>query len=293
MTQTTKTILISAVVGLCAAFIGVKAFAPDNVASVTQEESVYDRVMRTGVLRCGYYVFPPVTYRDPKTDELSGASVDIMETIGRRAGLTIEWTEEVTFGNWVPALQAKRFDAVCTPMWPEISMARAVAFTAPMFYAGLSPLVRADDERFLANDLARLNQEDVTFVTQDGNAIDELTRKNFERAIIRALPPTMEGPTVLQEIVTKKADAILLDRNAEIQYNKNNPVKLRLVAPDQPIKVQPFTLVVGREELIFKDFLDNAIEEMINGREIDRILKLWEPEPNMYFRAAQSYRLGE
>lgn len=48
MSQTTKTILISALVGLCASFVGVKMFAPETVAGqVKQEESVYDRVMRT------------------------------------------------------------------------------------------------------------------------------------------------------------------------------------------------------------------------------------------------------
>lgn len=255
-----------------------------------QKETAFERIMRTGTIRCGYYVFPPVTYRDDKTGELSGFSVDMMNALAKRASLKVEWVEEVTFGNWVPALQSKRFDAVCTPMWPEIAMAKAAAFSTPMFYAGLSPMVRADDERFKGDDLSRLNKPDVTFVTQDGNAIDTLTREFFSEAKINSVSASMDGPTVLQEIVTKKADAILLDRNGEVEYNKHNPVKLRLVDKAHPVKVQPFTLVVGRDETTLKDFLDNAIHDLNNDGSIDRALKKWESVPDLFLRVAKPYQ---
>ncbi|NCC23496.1 MAG: amino acid ABC transporter substrate-binding protein [Alphaproteobacteria bacterium] len=253
------------------------------------KESAFERVMRTGTIRCGYYVFPPVTYRDPNTGELSGLSVDMMNEIGERAGLEIEWAEEVTFGNWIPALQSKRFDVVCTPMWPEIPMARAAAFSVPMFYAGLSPMVRADDPRYQTDDLSVFNDPDVTFVTQDGNAIDILTRKAFPKAKISPVSAAVEGPVVLQEVVTGKADAILMDRNGEIEYNRHNPVKLRLVAPDRPIKAQSFTLAVGRDEMVLKDFLDNAINELLNDGSVDRMLDRWETEPGLYLRVSKPY----
>ncbi|MBU6236120.1 MAG: transporter substrate-binding domain-containing protein, partial [Alphaproteobacteria bacterium] len=121
-------------------------------------ETAWQRIIRTNTIRCGYYVFPPVTYRDPNTKALSGFSVDMMEAIGKAAGLKIEWTEEVNFANWVPALQAGRFDMACTPMWPDIPLGRVVSFSVPFMFAGLSPMVRADDDRFKGDDLARLNQ---------------------------------------------------------------------------------------------------------------------------------------
>ena len=265
-------------------FITPVSFAEDK------KESVFDRVMKTNTLRCGYYVFPPVTKRDPNTGELSGFSVDMMNSIGKQSGLKIEWTEEVTFGNWAPALQADRFDAVCTPMWPEIPMARAAAFSTPMFYAGLSPMVRADNEKLANAPLDRFNKEDVTFLTQDGNAIDILTREAFPKAKINAMPASMDGPTVLQELITGKADAILLDRNGEIEYNRNNPVKLKLVAKDQPVKLQAFVLVMRRDEMTLKDFLDNAIRELQNSGSLDRMLTKWESEPDTFLRVETPVR---
>ncbi len=270
-------------------FLFVCLFVFSFPAFAAEKESAFDRVMRTGTIRCGYYVFPPMVMRDVGSGKPSGFAVDFMDEIGQRSGLKIEWAEEVTFGNWIPALQSHRFDVVCAPMWPEIPMARAAAFSVPLMYAGLSPLVRADDARFSGNDLAAFNDPGVTFLTQDGNALDSLTRAAFPKAKIRAMPAGMDGPSILQEIVTKKADAILLDRNAEIEYNKNNPVRLRLVASDKPIKVQSFSLVVGRDEMVLKDFLDNAILDLRNDGSIDRMLAKWEQEPGVYLRAAKPY----
>lgn len=253
------------------------------------QETAMERILRTGVIRCGYYVFPPITYRDPNTNALSGFSVDMMNKIAKVANLKVEWSEEVNFANWTSGLEAKRYDAACTPMWPDIPLTRVVAFSIPMMYAGLSPLVRADDARFKGDDLARFDQPDVRFLTQDGNALDSVTRETFPHATIIAMPASMDGPTVMQEIVTKKADAILLDRNAEIAYNKNNPVKLRLVATSRPVKSQEFTLAVDRREAELKYFLDNAIGQMLNDGSIDRLLEKWENEPGQFLRVAKPY----
>lgn len=253
-------------------------------------ESDFDRVMRTGTIRCGYYVFPPVTYRDPNTKKLSGFSVDIMEAIVKRADLKIEWTEEINFANWSAALQAGRFDMTCTPVWPEVQLGRVVLFSTPLMYAGLYPLIRADDEKLLNAPLERFNQKDVRFVTQDGNSIDMLTRSAFPNATINAMPPSMDGPTVLEEIVTGKSDAILLDKNADIMYNKHNPGTFVLRDDLQPLKIQPFPLAFDKGEIGLKLFIDNAISELHNNGEIDRILTKWEEQPGTFLRAAPPYK---
>lgn len=283
-----KLYIITLIIALVAGYVG-SSLQGGGDGVVNTKESAYERVMRTGILRCGYYVFPPVTYRD-QDNNLSGFSFDMIEEIVRRAGLKVEWAEEITFGNWVPAIQAKRFDAVCTPMWPEIASSRVAAFTEPFFYAGLSPLVRADDARFKDGDLERFNAPDVTFVTLEGDAIDELTRRNFPKAKLLAMPATTDGPTVVQEVVTGKADAILLDKNAEYMYNKNNTVKLKLVAQDKPLKVQPFTLVVGRDEVQLQDFFNNATHALLNDGTIDYLLDKWEPYPDTFMRVNAPYR---
>ncbi|MCB1555938.1 MAG: hypothetical protein KDJ15_01355 [Alphaproteobacteria bacterium] len=54
------------------------AYAADK-----QKEPVYERVIRTEQIRCGYAMSPPVLVMDPNTKELSGLDVDLWTEIGK------------------------------------------------------------------------------------------------------------------------------------------------------------------------------------------------------------------
>ena len=45
------------------------------------KESAYERVIRTGIIRCGYFVWPPFLAIDPNTNKKSGIFFDIVEEI--------------------------------------------------------------------------------------------------------------------------------------------------------------------------------------------------------------------
>jgi len=196
--------------------------------------------------------------------------------------------EEINFSNWAPGLQAKRFDAVCTPMWPDVAQGRVALFGQPLFYAAIAPLVRADDDRFKT--LADLNSPDVTFIGQDNTMLAGLTKEAFPKAKIELRPATMDGPTMVQDIVTRKADAILIDKNALLEYNKRNDIKLKMVSGDTPVKAQAFTLVTAQPEIQLHLFLNNAVNDLITMGSIDRLLNTWEQEPGLFLRAAETYR---
>ena len=284
--KTTLTIIIAVALSLLAGhFVFNK-----NGDGTSAKQTTFDRIMATNTIRCGYYVFPPVTYRDPNTKELSGMSVDMMNEIAKRAGLKVEWVEEVNFANWTEGLKNNRFDVACTPNWPETPLARAVTFSTPMFYAGLHPLVRANDTKLLKANYDDFNKPDVRVVTQDGNSIDVLTRTNFPDATINSVPPTMDGPTVLLEIVNNKADMILLDKNAEYMYNKNSPNTFKLRDDLPPIKLQSFELAFNLGEPDLKNFLDTALENLIEDGTMERLVKKWEPAPNTFLLTAEPHR---
>jgi len=255
------------------------------------DESAFDRIIKSGVIRCGYYVFPPVTYRDPNTDKLSGFSIDMMEEVAKRASLKIEWTEEHSWSGWTESLKAKRFDVACTPMWPDIPTSRAVAYSTSMFYAGIFPVVRKDDPRFKTDDLEQFNKKEVTIAAPEGDALVSLTQAWFPNATLSLIPPGMDTGSFGLQLITKKADALLWDDNGLYQFNKNNETKIRAVAHNKPVKIQAFSLAVDRDEMILKDFLDAAIHDLQNDGTMDRLLRKWEPEPGKtYLRVDKPYK---
>lgn len=263
------------------------------LADDNKKETAFERVIRTNTIRCGYYVFPPVTYRDPNTGALSGFTIDMMEEIGKRASLKIEWAEETNFVNWTESLKAKRFDVACTPNWPDTPLGRVVSFSTPMFYAGMYPMVRADDVRFQKSKLDKsdFDSPDITFVTVEGDSIDSIVKSHFPKAKVNVLPKSLGDSSFILDILTGKADVVLTDANGKIEFNKAHKGKFKFIDSINPIKLQPFVLGVDRSEIILNDFLNNAIHDLINDGTMDRLLRKWEPEPGKtYLRVAKPYK---
>lgn len=283
LSQTVAVIALSFIV----AFVTTKLVASNKNTTILQE-TAYERVMRTGVLRCGYYVFSPMTIRDPNTGKLSGLGVDMIESIAKSASLKVEWTEEIDFGNWVPALKVGRFDALCTGTWPEASLAREVTFTRPTFYAGINVYARGDDHRF-DNNLDAINDPKITIAVIEGTALTDLAATYFPKAKLLRLPQNSPGGAQAENVATKKADVLFWDENGVLEYLKNNPNGLRNVAPNRPVKVQPFELAVNHGEYKLRDLLDVGLQSIEDSGYTNILLAKWERAPGSFYRMSKPY----
>ncbi|HBM91071.1 MAG TPA: hypothetical protein DD400_04245, partial [Rhodospirillaceae bacterium] len=88
---------------------GVITF-PEKTSATASKESVYDRVLRTETIRCGYSVWKPLMWVDPNSNKKMGIFPDLMEEIGRRLGLKIVWQEELGWGMVVESVKTGRVD---------------------------------------------------------------------------------------------------------------------------------------------------------------------------------------
>lgn len=73
-------ICLAVLFAVLAAFVTVKMMVPDQTGMVIAEankESTYEREMRTGELRCGYFSWKPAFIKDPNTGEMSGIFMTI------------------------------------------------------------------------------------------------------------------------------------------------------------------------------------------------------------------------
>jgi polar amino acid transport system substrate-binding protein len=59
--------------------------------------------------------YPPITYKDPATNQLKGIDIEIGEAIGKELGLKVEW-REIAFAQMLPSLQTGRVDLVMAGM---------------------------------------------------------------------------------------------------------------------------------------------------------------------------------
>ena len=246
---------------LLALLIVVFAF-PAFAAEKGNRESAYDRVMRTGTIRCGYIVYPPYLDRDVNTGKFSGIWFDLMEKLGRELSLKIEWTEETGTANAFTALSAGRFDALCTGALAVPARTRVVNFTTPFYYDALYVVSRADDKRF-DEDLRKIDASDVKVYVLEGETAQFLTQEEFPHATLVMQANLTDPGARFMDIISGKGDVTLVTIANFRQFERNNPGKLKLVGRE-PMWVGQAGIVVPKGEFDLWAMLGTVVDHLNN-----------------------------
>lgn len=256
------------------------------------KQSVYDRILKSGKIRCGYVVYWPGCIKDPNTGKLTGVHVDAMEAIGDKLGLKIEWTEEVGWGSMIEGLQTDRYDAVGSGVWATASRGKYAAFCTPFYYLGPNAYCRIDDHRF-DNDLKAIDLPTVRLSTIDGEASDIIARTQFPKAQRMSLPDMATVSQAFLQITGNKADVFMEDPLSAYEFEKNNPGKIKNIAHDKPLRVLPTSIMFRNGEPKLQTMFDKAVDELVLSGEMDRILDKYEPvRGQYYYRRANFYKLA-
>ncbi|MFA6279177.1 MAG: transporter substrate-binding domain-containing protein [Bdellovibrionales bacterium] len=255
------------------------------------KESAYDRVMRTGTLRCGYFFYPKFFEKDVNTGKLSGFYYDLVEEIGRRLSLKIDWTEEVGMANAFEGLKSNRYDAVCVPFTMTPNRARETEFTQPVMMAPYFAYVRADDTRFDHN-LKAINDPLIKVAFLEGELSQTVRNEDFPKSQAVSLPNMTDVSQVLLQVEMGKADVAFTEPSTAEPFLTMNPGKLKRV--DAPsIRMQAVGLDVGVGEEKLKALLNTTIQSLHSTGFIERLFIKSEKDKDFYYLPTQPWRRVE
>ena len=238
--------------------------------TITTKETVYDRVMRTGTIRCGYNTEPPFVVVDPNTHKVSGAGVDIIEEMGRLLGLKVDWTEQVGWDLISAGLQTDRYDLVCNGKWVLAPQARGGQFTPPIYFSTVQAYGRVDDTRFDGN-LGHLNDPAFTVTSMDGEVNYYIARDLFPSAKRVEFPSMTDNGQLFEAVLTKKADITFAASFLGSDYMSRNPGKIKQVSV-RPVALFDTAFMYKAGESAFGGVLDAAIRQMQAAGTIKAIL---------------------
>lgn len=255
-----------------------------------QKESAYDRVMRTGTIRCGYIVYDPIIKKDLNNKEISGILADILNDVAKRLELKIEWTEEVPFVTAFEGLKTNRYDAVCAPLWGWPPQARVGELIGPMYYYPIGAWVRADDQRFNAG-LSGINDKNIKISGVDGTFPLDAARADFPNAQAVSLPQISDYTQPLMEVTTKKADITFMDNNIGLRFLNSNPNSVKNIAADPPYKIFGQFIMVDKHEHSLQTMLQSVINLMVLDGTMDRLISKKEAQKGAYYRVAKPYEV--
>lgn len=282
-----KNVLIIAVSVVLSVVITTTFFGGSETQIIKTKESVFDRVMRTGKIRCGYNTEPPMLDIDPNTGEVFGATVDIVERIGKLMSLDIEWSEQVSWTDMPAGLEADRYDLVCNGKWIFAAQSRGAEFSPPIYYTAVHAYGR-DSENRLDDQLSNLNNKDFSVTSMDGEINFFIAHDKFPNAQKLEYPALTSTAELILAVLNKKADVTFLAAFTGNDYIEKNPGKIKQLTKD-PIVVFDTALMYKSGESAFGGMLDAAIRQMHSDGFINESLDKYNVSPQETIRVPKPY----
>jgi ABC-type amino acid transport substrate-binding protein len=283
-----RTFLIIAISVLISVLITSLYMGKQTQTTSASSETAYERVTRTGVLRCGYAAWPMFLDKDTKTGKVSGMLPEIIETVAAHLQWEVEWVEEVGWDGFIQALKNGRIDMFCMAAWSSAERGKHVRFSSPIAYSAVNAYARAGDTRF-DQDLFLLNDPAMRLAVIDGEMSSLIAQMHFPKAKQVALAGMIADPAqLLQNVALGKADAAFAETSLAKGYAEHNPDKIRLVTKT-PFAVFASSFPVALEEEKLMTVFDAALVEMLNNGEIDRIISKHEPDRTIFLPVAKPY----
>lgn len=259
-----------------------------------EQESAYDRVMRTGTIRCVYATGAPWISVDPNSGTRSGIMVEVMEEIGKALSMKIDWSGgEVGWGELGTAVESGRGDVICSAMWAAANRARGTAFTRPLFYTPIEVWARADEVRF-DNRPESLNAPDVRIVVEDGDFNEVIAKTEFPAAKRISKPQLAGLEFYFLALLDKKADVVFVSNNYAQDFLKKHPGEIRKVPMPKALRVYENVVGVSIREQALRSMVDAAVGDLLAAGTIARILKKYEKDyPETFLLPAVPYQYPE
>jgi ABC-type amino acid transport substrate-binding protein len=251
-------------------------------AKEPETESVYDRVLRPNLIRCGYTLYSVGLSRDPNTGALRGIYKDILEEAASRLSLKVEWVEEVSWATQIEGLNTGRYDLVGSPVSVTGPRSRAADYSIPLYYSPVGVWAASSSH---VTGITQLDDPAIRIATIDGEQTQSIAKAFFPRATIVSLPQSAEFSELLMTVTGGKADVTFAEPFAVAEFMEHNGKTLKNVSEGHPLQIVPNIIMMRHGEPEFKFMINNVLTELFLGNVIDRALDRHETYPNSYIRS--------
>lgn len=240
--------------------LGVSLFHPRFASS--GRETSFERVIRTGTIRCGYGVWYPQMIKDARTGQLSGYDYDVVNELGKFLKLKVEWVEEINWGVAEEGLSTGRYDVACGSFWAFPSRAKAAVFSTPFVYHPLYAVVRSSLGGRL-DGYAWLNDPRYRFTYIAGTVGELIADTKFPKAKrLDTLALSTDGDAMMS-VAMGKADFTFSNWTTVMRYMEQNPGKVEVIP--LALEITNGALLLPGDDPRMKFMMDKAIAYLVDS----------------------------
>ena len=257
---TIRTIAAALAAGAIAC-IATGAAAQTSEAAKMVPQDIRDR----GVLTVGsQQTFPPVEYKKPDENEVSGASADLLREIAKRLDLKIEYIHG-EYASLIPGLESKRFDIASGGISDTEEREQKVDFVNYMVSGG-SILVRAADKDKY-NTIADFCGETVAMLLGSNTIMAALEKANAEceaagkpKFTVDQLP---SAPDARAQLDLGRVNGYLGDFPALVYFIANAPGNYAIAGGNYILTPYITSWAFAKDNTALRDAVQKVTQEML------------------------------
>jgi polar amino acid transport system substrate-binding protein len=253
-------------------FVAVLAMAAGTASAQDLPENI---AAKKAIVVANVPNYPPLEYKDPKTNELTGLDIDLGNALAKKLGIAIQW-QEISFEQMVSALTTGRADMILSGMSDLPGRRESLDFI---------DYLESGAQFYTTKDRAE------TFKTPEdlcGKTVGASRRTSFPAEMEKWSKTACEakGKPALKIVGTEgSADARTQLRqkrlDAAVQGSETLPYLLNLEPDTYAIVGKPFTSVFqgmafAKKDAQLRDAVAKAFGEMIADGSYDEVLKKWQ-----------------
>ncbi len=224
-------------------FLGTAA--PSGAADGTDTDGPVVRVGTEGI-------YPPFTFHDTDTDELTGYDIEVIEEVAKRAGWQLEFVE-ANFDALFPALDSGRIDLIANQVTINPERSARYIFSDPYTYSRTVIVTAADEDSITTLD----DLEGKTAAQSTSTSFAEIAAE--AGAEVRSVESLAQGAELLTQ---GRVDVILNDNIAILDFLAASGSTDIKIAGDADVGVNEQALTFRQDDTDLRDQADAALEEM-------------------------------
>ncbi len=201
-------------------------------------QPVLDRVRTAGALKvCIWPEYYGVTYRHPRTQELSGIDIELAAALATDLNVRVEYVDS-SFPTLVSDLVEDRCDVAMFAVGVTAQRAEKLRFTQPYLRSDIYGITTKSNQ--VVREWSDIDKPGVLVAVQSGTFMEPVMEQRLKHAqLVRVkLPATRE-----RELVAGRVDVFMTD----YPYSRrllDNADWARLIAPAEPFSVLPYAYAV-------------------------------------------------
>lgn len=231
---------------LLLAWMGLLFAIPSSAGA--EEASGDEVVVRVGTEG----IYPPFSFHDPDTDELTGYDIEVVQEVAKRAGWRLEFVE-ANFDAIFPALDANRVDVIANQVTINPERSARYLFSTPYTYSRTVIVTAADNDSITT-------LEDIKGKTAAQSSTTSFAEIATEAgAKVRTVESLAQGAELL---VQGRVDVILNDNIAILDFLAASGSSDIKIAGDADVEVNEQALTFRQDDTDLRDQADAALAEM-------------------------------